>query len=505
MISTAGRNQFAVGAWLFLRALAVVHFIAFASVWVQLAGLIGPDGILPAGPFLAAVREHLGPAAFWQLPTLCWWLGTGAALPLLCAVGLVSALLLFAGIAPALNLVILWLGYLSLCGVGQTFFNFQWDALLLETTFLSIWLAPWRWLPFWHHVEPAPLARWLLVWLLFRLMFLSGAVKLTSGDPTWANLTALTVHYETQPLPTPLGWYAHQLPVWFHRASCALMFVIELVVPFFFFAPWRRVRHAAALATLALMAAIALTGNYTFFNLLTAALCLPLLDDGIWSRFAWRKAPGQTRKLARHSLGEGGSSTQPTDEGRGSPYLLRPVAAFVLIVTILQAGPSLLSRWQLSAPTAAVLDAVAPFRTLNNYGLFRVMTTTRAEIVIEGSRDGRTWTAYEFRDKPGDLARRPTWVAPHQPRLDWQMWFAALGRVEHNRWVLSLCDHLLKNTPAVTALLATNPFADAPPTHLRAVRYEYHFTTREERARTGRWWRRTPVDYYLAPTNLRRS
>ncbi len=325
-------------------------------------------------------------------------------------------------------------------------------------------------------------------------MFLSGAVKLASGDPTWANLTALTLHYETQPLPTPLGWYAHQLPAWFHRASCVAMFVIELAAPFLFFVPWRRVRHAAALATIALMGIIALTGNYTFFNLLTAALCLPLLDNAFWSGLAPRMAWGR----ALRSLGEAGAPLHSAPR-----WLLRPVAAFVLIVTAIQAGPSFIHRWQLSDRANTALAAVAPFRTLNNYGLFRVMTTTRAEIVIEGSRDGRTWTAYEFRHKPGDLSRRPTWVAPHQPRLDWQMWFAALGRVEQNRWVLSLCEHLLKNTPAVTGLLATNPFAAEPPAHLRAVLYEYHFTTREQRAATGRWWRRTPVDYYLAPTGLR--
>ncbi len=477
-----GHNRFATGTWFFLRALAVVHLIAFTSLWVQLDGLIGPGGVLPAGPYLAAVREHLGLGAYWQLPTVCWWLGTDTALHLLCALGVICSLLLFAGLAPAASLVVLWLTYLSLCGVGQVFFNFQWDALLLEATFMAVWIAPWTWRPLWSRAEPPRLARWLLAWLLFRLMFLSGAVKLSSGDPSWANLVALTFHYETQPLPTPLGWHAHHLPAWFHQLSCAVMFVIELAAPFLFFAPWHHARHAAALATIGLMLLIALTGNYTFFNLLTIVLCLPLLDDAFWRR----------------------SSAATSVPLRFAPrWMLATLGTGVVLFTAIQAGPSLVRSWRPPAAFGSVAAVVGPFRSLNNYGLFMVMTTERPELVIEGSRDGRTWLAYEFRHKPGDPGRRPTWVAPHQPRLDWQMWFAALGHLEHNRWVLSLCEHLLKNSPDVTALLAHNPFAAEPPRHLRIVRQDYRFTDRAQRARTGRWWERTPVEYYLAPTTLR--
>lgn len=481
-----GHNRFGTGTWLFLRALAAIHFVAFGSLWLQLEGLIGPDGLLPAGGYLQAVREHLGGAAWGQLPTLFWWLGTDTALHVVCALGLVSAALLFAGIAPGPCLAVLWTGYLSLCGVGQVFFNFQWDALLLEATFLALFVTPWAWLPWWRRIEPARIARWLLVWLLFRLMFLSGAVKLASGDATWATLTALAHHYETQPLPTPLAWHAHHLPVWFHRLSCAIMFGIELLLPFFFWSPWRILRHIAAFATVGLMVLIALTGNYTFFNLLTAALCLLLLDDACWRRF----------KLPLPAAGEF-APRHPTR------WVLWPAAAGITLFTAVQAVPSVKRDWQPPAVFWKVAEAVHPFRSLNNYGLFMVMTTTRPEIVIEGSMDRRYWQAYEFRHKPGDPARRPTWAAPHQPRLDWQMWFAALGRPEQNPWMSALCEDLLTNNPAVTGLLAHNPFPDAPPRYLRAVRYEYRFTTREERRATGNTWERMPLDYYIAPVSLR--
>lgn len=480
MHAPAGRNQFATGTWLFLRLLAVVHLIAFASAWVQLDGLVGPAGILPAAGYLDAVREALGHAAWWRLPTVCWWIGAGpAALHGLCAAGVVAALLLLAGIAPGPALVALWGAYLSLCGVGQIFFDFQWDALLLETTLLAAFVTPWSWRPGWSRAEPPRLARWLLVWLLARLMFLSGAVKLASGDPNWLHLTALRFHFATQPLPTPVAWYAHLLPDWALRLACAAMFLVELGAPWLYFAPWRRARHAAAFATIGLMLAIALTGNYTFFNLLGIALCLPLLDDAWWRRGATAGAPRHVPRT-----------------------LLRPVAALIVAFTAIQAVPSIFRTVRLPPYFYAAGGALAAARSLNNYGLFMVMTTLRPEIVIEGSRDGVTWQAYEFRDKPGDPSRPPPWVAPHQPRLDWQMWFAALGDLRQNRWVLALGEKLLRGAAPVTALLARNPFPDHPPRYLRAVLYDYRFTSADERDRSGNWWRRTPEGIYLPPISL---
>jgi hypothetical protein len=491
------RGQFSLGTSLFLRVLAAIHLIAFASLWTQLAGLIGPHGILPASNLLRAAHEQLGSAAYPRLPTLCWLFGADTFLTVLCAAGIGFALLLFAGIAPALCLAALWACYLSLVNVGQEFLGFQWDALLLETTLLAIWIAPWTLGARPPPVAPASLqpprvARWLLAWLLFRLMFLSGIVKLTSGDSTWRDLSALAFHFETQPLPTPLAVWAHHLSASLQRAACAGMFAIELLAPFFVFGP-RSIRHNAALLLLTLQLAIALTGNYTFFNLLTAALCLPLLDDAWWRRLPLLRANAQCNLI--------GYTVPPP--ARWRRWSLAGFAALVFAYTSLLALPSIFRGATLPRWFGPIVSVVAPFNSFNNYGLFAVMTTTRPELVIEGSDDAREWRAYELPHKPGDLARRPDFVAPHQPRLDWQLWFAALSPPEQNRWMLPLCEHLLRGTPDVLALFAHNPFPARPPRFIRVVRYDYHFTNAAERARTGRWWRRTPLDYYIPAVSLR--
>lgn len=488
MSSADGRNRFTVAIALFLRLLALVHLIAFVSFWTQLEALVGSRGLLPATRYFAAVHEQLGStfAAFAQLPSLCWFFGTETFLHVLCAAGVALSLLLFAGIAPAVCLFLLWFAYLSLNYAGQIFFNFQWDTLLLETTLLAVFLAPWKWLPLWRPHEPPPIARLLLWWLLFRLMFFAGYVKLASGDPTWRDLSALTFHHETQPLPTPLGWFAHQMPAWWHRAACAGMFVIELFVPFFLFTT-RALRHNAAFLLAALMVAVALTGNYTFFNLLAIALCVLCFDDAALARLLPSRLSSQLRGASPGGL---------PAASRAQKLIAAPFAAFVFVYTLVQAFGG--------APGFRPLaGAIGPFRSLNNYGLFAVMTNPRPELVFEGSADGRTWLAYEFPHKPGALDRRPTWVAPHQPRLDWQLWFAALGSPQQNPWVLAFCEHLLRGTPEVLSLLHHNPFPAKPPRHIRIVRYEYHFTDFATRAASGHWWRRTPIDFYIPPVSLK--
>jgi hypothetical protein len=486
------QNQFAFGTWLFLRLLAVVHLIAFISLWVQLDGLIGPRGMLPATEYFAAVRGQLGSAAYTQLPTLCWVFGADTFLHALCGAGVGLALLLFAGVAPAVCLVFLWAAYLSLNYAGQVFFHFQWDTLLLETTLLAIFVAPWSLLPWWRPHQPPAVARLLLVWLLFRLMFLAGVVKLASGDPTWRDLTALTFHYETQPLPTSLAWFAHQLPAWWHRGSCAGMFVIELLVPFFLFSI-RPHRHNAAIILIAFMTAVALTGNYTFFNLLAIALCVPCLDDGWWHAVLPR---ANARFFCR-------MDDRRMIAPRWQRIAVLPFAAFVVMFTLVQAVPSIAPGFRGWAEFQRLAGIVGPFRSLNNYGLFAVMTRPRPELIFEGSDDRIQWRAYEFKSKPGDLTRRPGWVAPHQPRLDWQLWFAALGSLEQNRWVIPLCEHLLRGNAGVLAQLAHNPFPDKPPRFIRIVRYEYHFTDAATRAATGHWWRRSPIDFFVPAASLR--
>jgi hypothetical protein len=376
------------------------------------------------------------------------------------------------------------------------FMNYQWDALLLESSLLAFFLAPRVGRARGVRGDPPRLARWLLWWLLIRLMVLSGAVKLLSGDETWRHLTALRYHFWTQPLPTPLAWYANLLPAWALEASCAIMFAIELGAPLLLLLP-RRLRHLGAGLLIGLQVLIALTGNYTFFNLLAASLCLLFFDDAFWRHALkqWQRRPHAPLPAA---------APRPAGSGRWCRHgTLVPVAAFVFGITLLMGAPTVVRRPAWPGWMAALLGVVEPFRSLNNYGLFAVMTTERPEIIIEGSDDGRTWRPYEYRDKPGDLRRAPTFVAPHQPRLDWQLWFAALDYPDRDPWVTNLCVRLLQGSPAVLGLFASNPFPRAPPHEIRAVLYDYTFTDRATRAATGRWWNRSPVDLYLDPLSLR--
>ena len=373
------RPNFSASTAIFLRALAAIYFIAFASLWWQLNGLIGPDGILPAQPYLDAVGRQLGLLRFWYLPTLSWFFGAGSFLHLLCAGGLLLAGALWLRLAQPLCLLLLWLFYLSLCSAGQVFLGYQWDGLLLETGLLAIFVAPWRSLA--GRTEPPKLARWLLWWLLFRLMFMSGYVKLASGDVTWHNLTALIYHYQTQPLPTWVAWHVYQLPAWFHRLSCLAMFVIEFAAPFLLFGP-RRLRLVAALNLISLQVLIMLTGNYTFFNLLTCSLCLLFLDDAWWSRW-FGIAP---RRYA--------DVVADRSEGRHNPlpgWLRRSVFTGFLGASLIVTLPGLLSARSWPAWYVTTYRGIAVTRSVNSYGLFAVMTTHRPEIVVEGSRDGRTW------------------------------------------------------------------------------------------------------------------
>ncbi len=448
-----------VGADIFLRSLAVIYFIAFASFWWQLSGLIGPHGILPAQPFLDSVAKQLGAVRFWYLPTLSWIFGGGFFLHFLCGAGLLLSVALFCRVARPVCLLLLWLFYLSLCGAGQIFLNYQWDVLLLETGLLAVFLAPGR-LAGGERSEPPRLARWLLAWLLFRLMFMSGYVKLASGDDAWQNLTALAHHYQTQPLPTWLAWHMHQLPAWFHRLSCGVMFALELAGPFLLFGP-RRLRIGAALGLIAFQLAIILTGNYTFFNLLTIALCLLFLDDGWWSRWFGLAPRPHAAILSDHRR-----------DSIRSPlwrWVRRSGFAGLLVASLVVTLPSLVRVESWPGWFAATYRIVAVTRSVNSYGLFAVMSTSRPEIIIEGSLDGRAWETYEFKWKPGDLKRRPGFVAPHQPRLDWQLWFAALAYPRYDPWMSAFLRQLGTNNPAVTRLLAKNPFAQAPPRFLRGV------------------------------------
>lgn len=468
---------FAVANGLFLRLLALVFLIAFVSIQLQMPGLNGSNGILPAAPFFEAVQNHLGSRAHYLLPTLVWLAPGDATLALLANIGIGVSILALLGILQPLGFAILWACMLSLCVAGQDFYSFQWDALLIETGFLAIFLAPWRLKPNWRGSEPPLLARFVAIALLFRLLFSSGAVKLSSGDPAWASLDALRFHFFTQPLPNPLAWFAHQLPIDLLQAACAVMFIIELVLPFAFFLP-RNPRLVAATATIALQLGIALTGNYAFFNLLTIALCLFLLDDRCWPKFLQKK---------------------PTPAVFVTRWIRLPVLCAILILSLIPIVSSLRTMPPFLAPLAEAYSRITPFRTVNGYGLFAVMTTTRREILVQGSDDGLEWKTYEFHWKPGPIDRPLPIVAPYQPRLDWQMWFASLGHIENNPWFQSLRLRLLQGSPEVLALLKTNPFPEAPPKFLRALSDDYTFTRPGEPNR----WQAKPAAIYCPEVSLR--
>ena len=470
-------TRFDATQWLFLRALALIYAVAFGSLAFQVTGLLGEHGILPVGQFLASVARTGSALRFLALPSLLWIASDDTTLVGLCFAGVIlSSMLLLTGFARGkferLILALLFVLYLSFASAGQEFLSFQWDSLLLEAGFLAIFLGRNRIVP------------WLFRWLVFRLYFLSGAVKLLSGDPNWRNLSAAAFHWHTQPLPTVLAWYADKLPTPFQHFATAVALGMELALPFLIFFP-RRMRIFGAWGLIGMQVVILATGNYTFFNLLTIALTLFLFDDQALARFV----PAQIREtLLDRSAGR------------------IPAIAVALVVMVLSLS-HLLETFTGRVPAVlnTALRYTAPLQIVNTYGLFAVMTTQRIEIILEGSADGETWQPYEFKYKPGDLNRAPAWVAPHQPRLDWQMWFAALSNYQANPWFASLTLRLLEGSPEVAGLLESNPFPRQPPRYIRATAYEYTFSDRETRRRTGAWWKREPRGSYLPAVGLRPS
>jgi predicted DCC family thiol-disulfide oxidoreductase YuxK len=499
-----GPPQFRLTRFVFLRLLALVHVAAFVSLGSQVHGLIGEHGLLPARDLLVAARQARGDEAFWLLPTL-GWLGAGnTALSVLTWGGGAAALAAFFGFAQGPLFAVCWVFYLSLVHLGQDFLSFQWDVLLLEAGFIALMLAPWTHLrPRRPRDEPNPptVVIWLSRLLLFKLMFSSGLTKLTWSDPTWLDLSALTYHYWTQPIPTALAWYASHLPRALQVLSCAFMFVVELGLPFLVFAP-RRPRRVALYGFLALQALIAATGNYGFFNLLAVVLCVPLADDGAW--------PASLRSRLLGDDGPGAAVPRP-------PRLR--VTAVATILALLSIPPLVdafhTGYWSRHPdhPLLRLSAAVSPLMLSNSYGLFRTMTTTRPEIEIEASEDGETWRAVAFRYKAGDPGRAPRFFAPHMPRLDWQMWFAAL-RAEglasdpeaartwldgEDVWLGRLLVAILRGEPSVLDLLGPPSLGAHPPRYVRLVLWEYRFTDHG-----SDWWARRRVSVLVGPLALSR-
>lgn len=490
--------------WLFGRGLGLVFLVAFVSWHAQQEGLIGERGLAPAHELVRALRaEGLG---FADVPTLAWFFGADdAALSAMCFVGELFAFLLLVGILPGPSALAGALFYLSLHAIGGPFMAFQWDILLIEAGFLGALVLPWRLLHLPSSIiEPPVFARWAIYALAFRLMFLSGVVKLASGDDAWASLTALDYHYWTQPLPGPLSWPVHQLPSGFHAFSTAMTFAGELVAPCLIplalvpalargalalakraeparhvldaIATW--LLRAAGAAFLLLMLLVQLTGNYGFFNLLTMVIALPLLDDAALERILPRRLRDRLARAAPRMH----VAHRVVRLAQCSLLLFTYWLGLLALLLGLGAGPSL--------PEALHEDLAAthPYRIANGYGLFAVMTRVRREIRIEGSLDGVQWREYRFRHKPGDPTELPGPSAPHMPRLDWQMWFAALGTYRQSPWVGRLMRRLLDAEPSVLALLAEDPFDGARPRYVRAVLWDYCFGDVARWRARGEYW-----------------
>jgi predicted DCC family thiol-disulfide oxidoreductase YuxK len=464
-------------SFLFLRLFGLIYLSAFASFGVQALGLIGSHGILPLAQLVDALDARIGPVRFFLMPMVFWWSASDLSIQAACWAGAGLSVLLVLNLVPRLSLFLLYVLYLSLLYAGQTFMTYQWDTFLLEAGFVSLLMS--------FAQRPGV---WLLRWLLFRFLFMSGMVKLLSGDPNWWNLSALSYHFLTQPLPTPLAWYAAQLPPGILRLATASMFFVELVLPFFIFFP-RRIRFFAAFGILVLQSCILITGNYNWFNLQTLLLCLLLFDDAALQKVL-------PRRLIRRL---------PVRPDRAAPRtVVRLTVCCWALVLVFCGLVQMDVRFGGSPPavTQRLAALLEPLHMVSGYGLFAVMTTQRDEIVIEGSYDGVQWHEYQFRYKPGDLARRPPWNIPHQPRLDWQMWFASLDDPRRLRWFQLFLRKLLENEPAVTALLEKNPFANKPPRYVRAQFYDYTYSGSEEKAQ-GLWWDRRLLGPYFPTVYLR--
>lgn len=586
----------AVVASTFLQCISGIFLIAFASLYSQAPGLYGRNGILPIHRLLLLSDSDEPLKKFMSnSPTLLWFmpklgLEPSHGVDILCIIGiaLAGATLIWQRLRSSFSYFLLWLLYLSLYQVGQTFLWFQWDILLLETGFLAIFVAPL----FGGRPSSHNIGLWLVKWLLFRLMFASGVVKLTSQCPTWWGLTALDYHFESQCIPLPLAWYFHHAPEWFRRLSVVATYVIEIAVPFFFFAPVRSLRLLSFWLQIIFQISIILTGNYNFFNLLTCVLCLPLLDDAVFESTSSAEGPSvhgsqtaqkhkshQVRPVSRLFSAVSGllsriaflatclvvlyltavyfdirvntpkafvetrvafSMAEFDDALQYFMPLTIWIAVFSLAVKLLEGvvhclrRPSFFSKlgalfqFVLTASAAVYMFSISliPHTVLDqglqsrlwpvvhqwhgqssylhltsSYGLFRRMTGVggRPELILEGSYDLESgWKEYDFLYKPGNLSTRPPIVAPHQPRLDWQMWFAALGSYHHNPWLISLVERLLVGEPTVLDLMDTNPFPSRPPTYIRGTLYHYFFTKPSPRG-TQSWWRRKEVKEYFPP------
>jgi lipase maturation factor 1 len=514
-----------ISRWLLLRALGCIYFSAFLSLVFQIRGLIGPEGILPANEYLQAVAHSLGYArGLWFAPTLLWLASGPHMLTALCWVGMGASLLLAVNAWPRGMLLICFVCFLSFVSAAQDFSGYQSDGMLLEAGFIALFFAPPGLRPgFGLASRVSRASLFLLQWEWFRIYFESGVAKIIGGDPEWRNFTAMDEYYQNGPLPTWIGWYMQHLPHWFHASTVFATLALELVLVWMLFLP-RRWRVVCFFIVTPWQLGVILSANYTFLNYLVLTLGFLLLDDRFLLRLLpqrWKTSivasaktgtednptapdPYGTDKVREMSAESGQAEQSRVQSWKGAFRRLFRILKLGLIGTILSwifYTTTVELFWMFSAlplPTAPV-EALEPFRIANRYGLFGIMTRGRYEIEFQGSDDGKTWVAYPFRYKPQDLHEPPGIYAPYQPRFDWNLWFASLGSWRDYPIVPNTEIRLLSNDSDVLNLFAKNPFPHEPPREVRAVIWQYWFTTMSEKRTQGLWWRRQFLGLY-APT-----
>lgn len=518
-----GPQKRLIPRWVFLRALGLIYFSAFYSLLFQIKGLIGPEGILPADHFLAAVAHGLGVEAYRQVPSLFWFSSSAGMMMLVTWVGLIASVAAALNLWPRLSFFLCFLCLLSFVSTAQVFSGYQSDGMLLAAGFLALFFAPRGMMPGWGaNSLPSRASLFLLQWEWFRIYFESGMVKLLSGDIEWRNFTAMDQYYQNGPLPTSIGWYVQHLPHWFQAATVGATLVMELGLVFMLFCP-RRVRLICFCIVTPWEIGVILTANYTFLNYLVLSLGFLLLDDCSmrWLVPArWRPSEPVTVEVggvgedvplsvltasepsapAIDTVASGPLHTRAKWRRRLGRHLsgLRLAVSVVLLTWVAYVTTAELIGMPLHGiplPTSPIV-ALEPFRIANQYGLFAVMTRGRYEIEFQGSNDGTNWTAYPFQYKPQALNQPPGIYAPYQPRFDWNLWFASLGDWQQNDIVPLTEERLLENDSAVLSLFKSNPFPQMPPRYVRAVLWQYWFTTMQEKRQTGNWWRRQLLGLY---------
>lgn len=461
-------SAYSISMKLFLHLLGAIYFFSFGAFLFQIKGLIGSKGILPVENYLRFLKYRMPKSRFYYVPTIFWCNHSDNMLFAVPACGATLALILLFGGPPAILIPLLIFLHISILSVGQDFLGFGWEGFLLEISYNAFFLSL---------TETANPFIWISInLLLFRFHFESGTSKLESRDPNWRNLTAIKFHYQSQPLPNTLAWYVYKLPLWFHKLSALFMFFVELIIPFFALFGTEEMRFASFLLLFGLQFFIWATGNFSYLNHMTVILLVILIANTYLEPFF------------------GPAPTLPETN-----WLIFSFLSLVGIGLIILQFIALCNHYAPTMTTRKIMHSIYHLHIANRYGIFAIMTTTRYEIVIEGSDNNIEWKEYLFFYKPSEVNRRPRRISPYQPRIDWQAWFLPFASFEEHDWLKRFFVCLLEGSPDVLALLHHNPFKEKPPQFIRAQTYLYEFTDFKTKKKLGAWWSRRYIGPY-SPT-----